>query len=221
MADCCSNAGCEIEKLRERQRSTLVIVLVLNAVMFVVELTAGLMAHSTALLADSLDMLGDALVYAFSIYVVTRSDVWKAISAMLKGGIMALFGIFVVIEAIYKMMTPLVPTAETIGIIGVIALLVNAICLSLLWRHRGEDINMRSVWLCSRNDIIANIAVLIAAVAVWLLQSKWPDIIVGLMIAALFLRSAWHVLHDARQSYNKASTAIPLNIPSITKIPRD
>ena len=212
MSDCCSNAGCEIAKLKGRQQSTLIIVLVLNAIMFVVELTAGILSNSTALLADSLDMLGDTLVYAFSLYVITRNDHWKAISALLKGVIMALFGFFVIGEAIYKLIMPVIPQAETIGAIGLLALTVNSICLALLWRHRGEDINMRSVWLCSRNDIIANIAVLLAAVGVWQLNSMWPDIIVGLMIALLFLHSAWHVLKDARQSLKEAKTSQSVSV---------
>lgn len=211
--DCCTNAGCEIAKLRARQRSTLLAVLILNALMFLVESAAGLLAHSTALLGDSLDMLGDALVYAFSLFVVGRDDGWKAISAMFKGVIMALFGLFVVIEAGYKAIQPLVPQAETIGVVGTLALAVNALCLALLWRHRGEDINMRSVWLCSRNDIIANLAVLMAAVGVWTLHSKWPDIVVGLLIALLFLRSAWHVLHDAGRTYRQARQSDAAGLP--------
>ena len=201
MSDCCTNAGCEIEKLRQGQRATLHIVLMLNVIMFVVELVAGLYANSTALLADALDMLGDALVYGFSLYVIARSESWKAVSAAFKGLIMAAFGIFVVLEAGYKIIVPAAPQPETIGLIGVLALAVNTVCLGLLWRHRGEDINMRSVWLCSRNDIIANGAVLMAAVGVWMFGSRWPDIIIGLLIASLFLHSAYHVLRDALLAY--------------------
>ena len=197
MDDCCSNAACEIEKLRERQRSTLIVVLVINSSMFIVEIVAGLLAGSTALLADSLDMLGDALVYVFSLYVVARNDTWKAISALIKGGIMALFGIFVLAQATYKFLHPEVPQFEAIGLVGLIALVANSVCLLLLWRHRADDINMRSVWLCSRNDIIANISVLFAALGVWLVNSQWPDLLVGLGIAVLFLRTALHVLRDA------------------------
>ncbi|MGK5094373.1 cation transporter [Deltaproteobacteria bacterium TL4] len=197
MNDCCSNTACELEKLKERQYDTLKWVLIINAGMFLIELTAGIMAHSTALMADSLDMLGDAIVYSFSLYVVSRSDYWKALSAILKGGIMASFGFFVMGQALYKVLVPSVPTYETIGSIGLLALAANAYCLFLLGKHREEDINMRAVWLCSRNDIIANVSVLGAGVGVWITHSQWPDIMVGTAIAILFLRSSFHVLKEA------------------------
>ncbi|MCA9452052.1 MAG: cation transporter, partial [Nitrospira sp.] len=197
MADCCNDKACEIEALQDRQSSTLKIVLGINAVMFFVELIAGLLAGSVSLIADSLDMLGDALVYGFSIYVIARGARMKAKAALLKGGIMAAFGLFVFGQALYKMIIPQVPVFETIGIIGVLALAANSLCLVLLWRHRADDINMNSVWLCSRNDIIANVSVLGAAMGVWLTGSGWPDILVGLGLAALFLRSALFVLSGA------------------------
>ena len=197
MANCCTDKECEIEALRNRQCSTLKIVLVINAVMFMVELTAGLISGSLSLLADSLDMLCDALVYGFSIYVVARGARLKAIAALSKGGIMAAFGLFVLGQAIYKILFPNVPMFETIGAIGLLALAANGLCLAMLWRHRTDDINMSSVWLCSRNDIVANISVLFAAVGVWATDSGWPDIVVGLALAALFLRSALFVLRGA------------------------
>ena len=197
MADCCNDKACEIEALRARQSTTLKIVLGINAVMFVVELTAGLAARSVSLVADSLDMLGDALVYGFSIYVVARGARMKAVSALFKGGIMAAFGLFVLGQALYKIMSPQVPVFEAIGAIGLLALAANGLCLALLWRHQADDINMNSVWLCSRNDIIANVSVLFAALGVWLTASGWPDILVGMALAVLFLRSALFVLRRA------------------------
>jgi Co/Zn/Cd efflux system component len=194
MADCCNDKACEIDALRSRQSSTLKIVLGINAVMFVVELTAGLVASSVSLVADSLDMLGDALVYGFSIFVVARGPRMKAIAALFKGGIMAAFGLFVLGQAIRRIVIPHVPVFETIGAIGLLALSANGLCLALLWRHRADDINMSSVWLCSRNDIIANVSVLFAALGVWLTHLGWPDILVGLALAALFLRSALFVV---------------------------
>lgn len=204
MADCCNDTACEIEKLRARQSGTLKAVLAINLVMFGVELTAGILASSTALLADSLDMLGDSLVYGFSLYVVSRSDSWKAGAAFLKGGIMLVFGLFVLGQAMYKVIHPVTPSFQLIGLIGLLVLLANAVCLALLWRHRAEDINMRSVWLCSRNDVIANVAVLFAAAGVWLSASQWPDLIVGVGIAGLFLRSSWYVLKDAMSTWRVA-----------------
>lgn len=213
MKDCCSAKGCELEQLRERQSVTLKIVLLANTTMFVVELSAGLLARSTALLADSLDMFGDAMVYGFSLYVVARSVRWKAAAALAKGLVMTVFGLFVVGEAIYKMTLPVVPHAETMGLVGVLALTVNALCFVLLWRHRGDDINMRSVWLCSRNDIVANLAVLMAALAVAWTDSRWPDIVIGLGVATLFLHSAYLVLVDARRTLGEQSVVVNLTLP--------
>ena len=207
MSDCCSNSACEIDKLRARQSSTLRLVLAINAVMFGIEFAAGLIAGSTALLADSLDMLGDALVYGFSLYVVARDDAWKAGSALLKCAIMVAFGCFVLGEAIYHAMHPEVPRFGIMSLIGIAALAANTICLGLLWQHRAEDVNMRSVWLCSRNDIIANASVLAAAGTVWLVNAQWPDLVVGMAIAALFLRSALHVFRDARTTLAAHRTA--------------
>lgn len=201
MIDCCANVACEIEKLQANQSKTLKLVLGINLGMFAIEFTAGLVAGSTALLADSLDMLGDAIVYSFSLYVVSRSDAWKAVSAFIKSAIMALFGLFVLGQAIYKVLYPMTPQYEIIGLIGGLALFANALCLMMLWRHRQEDVNMRSVWLCSRNDIIANILVLFAAAGVLLTQSQWPDLVVGIGIAFLFLRSSLHVFTDAKETF--------------------
>jgi len=198
MDDCCTDKACAVERLRERQAATLRLVLLVNAGMFVVELVSGLLAGSVALLADSLDMLGDALVYGFSLYVVARGPVWKARAAVAKAAIMGLFGAFVFGQLVYKLLYPQLPTFETMGAVGALALAANGVCFAVLWRHRAEDINMRSVWLCSQNDLIANVSVLLAAWVVWMTLSHWPDIIVGALICAVFLRSAFLVARDAR-----------------------
>ena len=197
MASCCEDKACEIETLRTRQSATLKLVLAINTVMFVVEITAGIHSGSVSLVADSLDMLGDALVYGVSMYVVARGARAKAVAAVGKGSVMAAFGLFVLGQAIYKLRFPEVPAFEAIGVIGMLALIANVLCLALLWRHRSDDINMQSVWLCSRNDIVANVVVLFAAVGVWSTGSGWPDVLVGLAISALFLRSAVFVLRGS------------------------
>jgi Co/Zn/Cd efflux system component len=189
-------------------RATLRIVLILNVALFVVELVAGLIAGSVALLADSLDNLGDALVYGFSLYVVGRSAVWKVRAALAKAAVMGLFGAFVLVQLAFKIWFPQVPAYETMGVVGVLALLVNATCCGALWRHRAEDINMRSVWLCSRNDIVANLLVLLASYAVWRLGSPWPDIVVGAMICGLFLHSALAVTIEARNQFRNPHLAV-------------
>jgi Co/Zn/Cd efflux system component len=210
MDDCCSNKSCAIDRLRERQTATLRLVLLVNAGMFVVELASGLLAGSVALLADSLDMLGDALVYAFSLYVVARGPLWKARAAVAKAAVMALFGVFVLAQLVYKLVHPDLPTVETMGGVGALALLANGVCFAALWHHRVEDINMRSVWLCSRNDLIANVAVLLAALAVWRTRSPWPDIVVGVLICGLFLRSALRVAREARAELGRSKVQSPV-----------
>jgi len=197
MTDCCSDKECAIEALKARQSATLKIVLTINAVMFVVELASGLLARSTALLSDSLDNLGDALTYGLSLYAVTRGARSKAKVALFKGCLIMAAGLFVLGQVIYGGLHPGVPVFETMGIVSLVALAANATCLALLWKHRAEDVNMSSVWECSRNDIASNVSVFIAAGAVWLTQSGWPDLIVGLALACLFLRSAISVSASA------------------------
>lgn len=206
MDNCCADKACAVDQLRERQSRILQIVLAINAVMFVVELAAGIVAGSVSLLADSLDMLGDAMVYGFSLYVVARSDLWKARAAMAKAGVMAAFGVFVLGEVIYKIVTQHTPEAGTMGTVGALALAANTVCFVLLWRHRAQDINMRSVWICSRNDLIANTAVLAAAALVWTTATPWPDIVVGALICALFLQSAYVVAREAGAEMKKQKT---------------
>ncbi len=195
--DCCDDKELAIEALRARQSATLRIVLAINVVMFVVELASGLLARSTALLSDSLDNLGDAMTYGFSLYAVSRGPRAKAKVALLKGGLITLAGLFVLGQVAYRLMNPAVPVFETMGIIGLIALSANGLCLALLWKHRTEDVNMSSVWECSRNDIASNVAVFVAAGAVWLTQSGWPDLVVGFALACLLLRSAVRVSTSA------------------------
>ena len=198
MDNCCIDKSCAIAGLRGRQTATLRLVLIVNAAMFVIELVSGLLAGSVALLADSLDMLGDALVYGFSLYVVARGPVWKARASIAKAAVMGLFGLFVFGQVVYKLFSPQLPVVETMGAIGALALAANSVCFALLWRHRAQDINMRSVWLCSRNDLIANSAVLLAALAVRITLSPWPDITIGAFICAIFLHSALVVAREAR-----------------------
>lgn len=144
-------------------------------------------------------MLGDALVYGFSLYVVSRHEKWKAAAAMAKGLIMAFFDVLVLAEGGYQLLYPSLPQFEMIGFVGLLALMANAACFSLLWHHR-TDFHMRSVWLCSRNDILANVFVLLAAIGVWLSHSQWSDLLVGLGIALIFLRFAFQVIGEAWRS---------------------
>lgn len=200
MADhCCSSKGQELEWLARQadQRRVLVAVLVVNAVMFVAEFGAGIVAGSTALMADATDMLGDALVYGVSIYALTRSDRWKAGAAMFKGLFILLLGVGIVINVIAKIRSGIPPSSALMLSFGGLALLANLVCLRLLWRFRSQDLNMASTFECSRNDVISNVGVLGAAGAVTLLNSPWPDVIIGSAMAVLFLHSSLRVIADA------------------------
>ncbi|MGH7278578.1 MAG: cation transporter [Candidatus Rokuibacteriota bacterium] len=195
MKGCCDI----ISDIPARQRRVLQIVLAINAAMFLVEFVAGIVAHSTALLADSVDMLGDAIVYGFSLYAIARGPVWQVRAALIKGAVMAAFGAGVLVEVGLKITRGVVPSVEVMGGIGLLALAANTAVLGYLWRRRTDDINMRSAWICSRSDVIANGAVLLAAAGVALMDSFWPDVAVGLLIAAIFVASAVDVIGKARR----------------------
>lgn len=195
---CACENHCATAALQTRQRATLRIVLGINAVMFVVIAAAALYGNSTALLADSLDNLGDALTYALSLYVVSRSTTAKAWVALVKGGLILLAAGVVAAQIVHRLMVPSVPMFEVMGVFSLIGLAANGVCFWLLWRHRHEDVNMSSVWECSRNDIAANVSVFIAAAGVVLTGSGWPDLVVALGLVILLLRSSLRVIASAR-----------------------
>lgn len=201
MPGCC-DTDCSIDVLREKQRGTLRTVLIINGLMFVVILIAAFYSHSSSLLADSLDNLGDALTYALSLYVVTKSVEAKAKVALFKGGLITLGALVVLGQVIYKLFEPTTPIFEVMGIFSLLSLVANSICLYLLWRHRHEDVNMSSVWECSRNDIAVNLSVFLTAGAVWLTGSGWPDIIIASCLVILLLRSGYRVIRSALKELN-------------------
>jgi cation diffusion facilitator family transporter len=203
MTNCCEDKSCELMAMQESHGRLLWVVLVINAAMFLVEGGAGVMAQSTSLLADALDMLGDALVYGLTLFVLARSARWQAGAALTKGGFMLVFGLGVLGEAAYKAFHPVMPGMEIMGVIGVLALMANIVCFVLLYRYRSDNLNMRSTWLCSRNDLMANGGVLMAAAGSYVLMSRWPDILVGVVIASVFLSSALQVLRQARQALRR------------------
>ena len=202
----CDDQGCSLDPLGERQRGTLQIVLSINAVMFFVIVVAALYGKSSALLADSLDSLGDALTYGLSLYAVSRGPVVKAKVALFKGGLILLAAFAVVAQIVYKFATaPSLPAFEVMGIFSFLGLAANSICLFLLWRHRREDVNMSSVWECSRNDIATNLSVFAAAGAVWFTGSGWPDTVVALGVVWLLIRSALRVIASANAELSAAT----------------
>ena len=204
MSGCC-NQACSLDRLRERQRGTLLIVLGVNAVMFFVIGAAALYGNTTALLADSLDNFGDALTYGLSLYAVSRSASIKAKVALFKGWLILLAAFVVAAQIIYKFFVPSVPVFEIMGIFSLLGLIANSLCLFALWRHRKEDVNMSSVWECSRNDIASNISVFVAAGAVWVTGSGWPDVVVAIGLVWLLMRSAIRVISSAKTELRAAT----------------
>jgi len=202
--NCCQNKGCELTKLKKQQAKVLWVVLFINLVMFIIEFGAGIRADSLSLTGDSLDMLGDALVYASSLYVINKGSKAQAGSAFLKGIIMFLFAIAVFVRANYQLFTGAIPETTIMSTVGVMALLANLVCLLLLTRHRKDNLNMSSVWLCSRNDIIANTSVLVAAGLIFLTHSVLPDLVVGLLLTVVFAKSAGKVLSQSWKEMQQA-----------------
>jgi len=199
MDDCCSRKGDVIATLAvdPRQRRVLVVVMLVNLAMFAVEFGGGLFARSSALMADSVDMLGDAIVYALSLYALTKGPRWEAGAALAKGGIILLFGIAVIFEIADKLVNGTPPSSVLMLAVGSLALVANLSCLMLLWRFRSVSINMSSTFECSRNDVVSNVGVLAAAGLVAVTGKAWPDVAIGCIIAIVFLRSAWRVLSAA------------------------
>jgi len=196
VSECCG--GCELDTRRGRQRVTLRAVLAINAVMFLVVAGAALYAGSSALLSDSLDNLGDAITYALSLWAVALGTEAKARVALVKGVLILAAALMVAAQIGYKLLHPAVPVFETMGIFSLVGLVANGVCLYLLWRHRFEDVNMSSVWECSRNDIVSNLAVLLAAALVWITGSGWPDLLIASMLVLFLLRSSLRVVGSAR-----------------------
>ena len=178
-------------------RGVLWVALAVNAAMFAVEIGAGLSAGSSALLADALDFLADAANYAISLAVLGMGLWWRARAARVKAASMGVLGLWVMGSAIWHAARGTVPDAEVMGAVGFLALLANVGVAVMLFRFRGAESNLRSVWICSRNDAIANVAVMLAALGVFGTGTGWPDIIVALMIATLALRGAWQIMRQA------------------------
>ncbi|MBL8264437.1 MAG: cation transporter [Xanthomonadaceae bacterium] len=199
MDHCCSQKRDELQALAVQgaQRRVLIAVMLINLAMFVIEFGAGVVARSSALQADAVDMLGDAVVYGLSLWAIGRGARWEAGVAVAKGLlILVLFGI-IVAEIAWKLIEGIPPSSLLMVTFGALALAANLTCLAMLWRFRALNINMSSTFECSRNDVIANLGVLLAAGGVAMFDAGWPDILVGGLIALVFLRSAIRVLREA------------------------
>jgi Co/Zn/Cd efflux system component len=194
----CCDCGPSETLVTSAYRRVLVWALVINAVMFGVEIVAGLVSGSVSLQADAIDFLGDAGNYGISLVVVGMALAWRARAALLKGLTMGAFGLWVAGNTIWQFLHGGVPDATTMGAIGFMALVANLSVALMLYRYRQGDSNMRSVWLCSRNDAISNVAVLAAAFGVFGTGTNWPDLAVAAVMAGLALSSAWSVIRHAR-----------------------
>jgi Co/Zn/Cd efflux system component len=200
MSDCCGSS-CDSRKpvVDPRYRRVLTIALAVNLIMFTVELAGGLKADSVSLLADAVDFLGDAGNYALSLFVLGLAPVWRSRTALIKGLTMGAYGVFILAKAAWSISAGVLPEPATMGFIGVLALAANGAVGALLYAFRDGDANMRSVWLCTRNDMIGNVAVVFAAVAVFGTRTGWPDVAVAAIMGVLALRAAQTVISQARQ----------------------
>lgn len=205
--DCCSGKSDALAELAAKrdQRRVLIAVMTINFAMFMAEFGGGVIARSSALMADSVDMLGDGLVYALSLYALHRGARWEAGAAIVKGAIILAFGVAVTVEITDKIANGVPPSSTLMLIFGGMALAANLTCLAMLWRFRTTNVNMSSTFECSKNDVVANLGVLIAAGLVALTGAAWPDIGVGVIIALIFLRSALIVLAEAIPAWRSAS----------------
>jgi len=200
MSSKCCDSGCATGQVAGPSfRKALWIALVINLAMFVVEIVSGLRSGSVSLLADAIDFAGDAANYGITLTVLSMGLVWRSRAALVKGLSMLAFGVFVLARAGWSIYADVVPEPLTMGVIGALALIANVVVALMLYAYREGDSNMRSVWLCSRNDALGNIAVMIAAAGVFGTGAGWPDFTVALIMAALALSAGFSVVRQARQ----------------------
>jgi Co/Zn/Cd efflux system component len=204
MSECGCDSVCNAAPPDPGYRRALWVALVLNVLMFGIELVASFSAHSVSLLADAVDFLGDAGNYAVALFVLGLAPVWRSRSALWKGWLMAGYGVFVLGKSAWQWSAGIVPEPITMGWVSLLALVVNFCVAALLYAHRQGDAQARSVWLCSRNDALGNLAVMAAAAGVWVTARGWPDIVVALVLAGLALTSGASVIRHARQELRAA-----------------
>ncbi len=199
MSSRCCDSGCSTPAVNPSFRKALWVALAINLIMFVVEIISGLRSGSVSLLADAIDFAGDAANYGITLVVLSMGLVWRSRAAMVKGLTMLAFGVFVLGRAGWSVYADVVPEPLTMGVIGTLALIANVVVALMLYAFREGDSNMRSVWLCSRNDAIVNVAVMIAAAGVFGTGAAWPDLVVALVMAGLALSAGFSVVRQARQ----------------------
>lgn len=204
MAGCCGETA-SFDGMSADYKRRLWAVIAINAAMFAVEMTAGHYARSQALQADALDFLGDALTYGISLAVIGASVRIRSMAALAKGLSLFAMGIWVLGSTLYRVIYIGVPEAGIMAGIGTLALAANLASVMILMRYKDGDANVRSVWLCSRNDAIGNVAVMIAALGVWGTATGWPDLVVAAIMASLFLSSSWQIVRQAIEERREAA----------------
>ncbi len=199
MAGC----GCEIEISDKAQKSVLIRLLIINAFMFVFELSLGWYAQSTGLIADSFDMLTDAIVYAIGLYAIGKSLRHKAKVALISGWFQFALGLLILIDVLRRTVMGSEPVSALMMAVGLVALIANVYCLLLIDKHKTGEVHMRASWVFSKNDVIANSGVIIGGLFVWLLDSRWPDLLIGSVIALVIFNGARHIILDAQGEFEK------------------
>ncbi|TYK66817.1 cation transporter [Colwellia echini] len=199
-----SGCGCEVELKDNQQKTVLYWLLAINASMFVFEIVFGWLSESTALIADSLDMLADAIVYAIALYAVGKSIQHKANAALVSGYCQLGLGILILLDIARRLYGDSEPHSWFMINVGLVALVANVICLILIRKHNNGEVHMRASWIFSANDVIANLGVVIAGILVMVLEERWPDIVIGSIISILILRGAYRILTDAKQELANA-----------------
>ncbi len=195
MADC----GCGMEINNRLEGKVLKILLAINAFMFIAEITLGILSESTALIADSLDMLADATVYGIALYAVGRSALVKIKAAHISGVFQVLLGVLVSADVIRRLIYGSEPESLLMIFVGIVALAANVICLMLISKHKEGEVHMRASWIFSKNDVIANLGIIISGGFVYLLDSRFPDLIIGIIISIIVIRGGIHIIKDAYQ----------------------
>ncbi|AYA66442.1 cation transporter [Alteromonas macleodii] len=202
-----SGCGCEVEIKDQSQRQVLYWLLGINATMFVIEMGIGLFADSTALIADSLDMLADAVVYGIALYAIGKSLLHKANAARISGFFQMALGLLIIIDIVRRSIYGSEPVSGLMMAMGAVALVANVICLVIIRKQKNEEVHMRASWIFSANDVIANLGVIFAGVLVFWLDSRWPDLVIGVIVSCVVLRGAKMILEDAKNERQRALSA--------------
>lgn len=202
-----SSCGCEIEVTDKEQKGVLLSLLTINGFMFFFEIGLGWYAQSTGLIADSLDMFADAIVYAIGLYAIGKSLQHKASAALISGYFQGALGLMIIIDIVRRIFVGSEPVSVLMIGVGVIALIANIYCLKLIDKHKNGEVHMRASWIFSKNDIIANTGVIIGGVLVWLLDSRWPDLVIGAFISLVILNGARLIIKDARSELHNDDSA--------------